>query len=691
MKNLINNMRISKAILLVAAVPTIVAVIFSGLMVMQEMRTVSQLGKLEILTTLSVKMSNLVHEQQKERGASAVFLGSKGTKFGRELSEQKGDTDKKRAELKTFLEGFNAKSYDETFNEKLNLVLSDLDKLDRVRADVNSLSISQGEAVAYYTNLNNKNLDLISYMANLSPDPQIVASIVGYVNFMQGKERAGIERAVGAGGFSSGKFQPAALDKFKALIIAQDTYYNIFLSYAKPSQKKIYDDVMNSEAAKDVNRMRGIAIGQGLGSSEDGGYQSGMDVKGDYWFDTITKKINGLKQIEDSLADNLGEEMAGIKGAASTKMQLSAVFAMIAILVTIVLSWMIIRSVNSSFNQVVSSMSELSGGNLETKLPPETKNEIGEMVRALGVFQENGIEQRKLREEQEKENKAKLRRAERVDELIKGFGVKSNDLLSGLSAAANEMEATSQSMSSIAEETTKQAMAVESAADAAGSNVSRVAAATEELTTSIQTIANQVEQSNENTRRAAESVGQTKDTMMRLTDSANKIGDVVQLITDIAEQTNLLALNATIESARAGEAGKGFAVVANEVKSLAAETQKATEEIADVIKGVQGETQEAVSAIDNVSKVIEELSQTAKTISESMGQQTQATQEISESVQQASTGTSEVTSNIVEVSKAANESGKASSEVLEVAKQLAQRSESMKTEVEEFLKNIRAA
>ena len=59
--------------------------------------------------------------------------------------------------------------------------------------------------------------------------------------------------------------------------------------------------------------------------------------------------------------------------------------------------------------------------------------------------------------------------------------------------------------------------------------------------------------------------------------AATRIGEVVQLINEIASQTNLLALNATIEAARAGEAGRGFAVVASEVKSLAAQTGKATE------------------------------------------------------------------------------------------------------------------
>jgi methyl-accepting chemotaxis protein len=689
-------MKISRAILLVGMVPIIVAALFSGAFVYQEMQRVQGLERLQTLTDLATRMSALVHEQQRERGATAVFVGYKGERFKSEVAAQRLETNKKRTELQEYLKNFDTKSFGQEFDDKFSAVLVDLARLDDIRAKVDALSISQADASGYYTALNAKNMDAISYMATLSSDPKIMGSLVAYTNFMQAKELTGVERAIGAAGFSAGKFAPPILNKFRSLITSQEIHSKIFATYAMPSQEASYEQVLNSDVSKEVQRMRDVALASDEQPADANAVYpqeppKGLGVDGEQWYTAITAKINALKVVEDTLAKDLEAQMSDIKSAAVMKQWMALGVAAISILATIALSLMIIRSVNKSFNEVVTSMTKLAEGDLGTDLPPATKNEIGEMVKALHVFQENGIANRKMAEAQELENQEKLKRAERVEELVNGFDAKAADLLNGLASAATEMESTSQSMSTIATQTTERATSVSAAATEAGANVNNVASATEQLTASIQTIGTQITQSSENTKTASVSVSQTKETMTRLADSAEKIGNVVNLITDIAKQTNLLALNATIEAARAGEAGKGFAVVASEVKSLASETQKATDEIAIVIQGIQGETREAVDAIERVSRVIDDLAQTASSIAASMSEQTAATHEISRNVQEASTGTNEVTQNITGVSDAASESGRAAGEVLSVAKQLAERSQSMKVEVETFLREIRSA
>ena len=239
-----------------------------------------------------------------------------------------------------------------------------------------------------------------------------------------------------------------------------------------------------------------------------------------------------------------------------------------------------------------------------------------------------------------------------------------------VSAAAEELTATSTTMSTNAEETSAQAGVVAAASEQVGLNVQTVATGSEEMSASIREIASSATEAAKVSNEAVEVAKKTNTTIANLGESSKEIGEVVKVITSIAEQTNLLALNATIEAARAGEAGKGFAVVANEVKELANQTAKATEEIGNKVQTIQLNTGNAVEAIEEISSIINNINDISNTIASSVEEQSATTNEMTRNVSEAAKGVGEIAQNISGVSSAAQETTQGSSQTRDAAGEL---------------------
>jgi methyl-accepting chemotaxis protein len=338
------------------------------------------------------------------------------------------------------------------------------------------------------------------------------------------------------------------------------------------------------------------------------------------------------------------------------------------------------------------SMQLLSEGDLESEIYRSSQHdEIAEMSHALHVFRESMIEGRALSAEQDKDRSAKAERATRMEARIVEFETAVRAALDNLQRSANSMQATAQSMSATADQSSALVSAVASAAEETSANVQTVSSGTEELSSSIAEIGRQVVTSAQIAGKAVDEAGATDATMHGLADNASRISVVVDLIQVIASQTNLLALNATIEAARAGEAGRGFAVVASEVKSLANQTAKATDEIRSQIASMQQVTTSAVSAIRNIGQTIGEINDVTTAIAAAVEEQGAATREIARNIQHAAGGTAEVSSNIIGVSTASAEAGRSASEVLSASDELRREADMLRSEIDAFLSNIRAA
>lgn len=157
-------------------------------------------------------------------------------------------------------------------------------------------------------------------------------------------------------------------------------------------------------------------------------------------------------------------------------------------------------------------------------------------------------------------------------------------------------------------------------------------------------------------RDIATEVSHASTTIQTVQQESLNIGTILDTIQAIAEQTNLLALNAAIEAARAGEQGRGFAVVADEVRTLAARTQKSTTEIKTLIERLQHSAATAVHTMDaGVKKanqgvaLADDAGQALTEIMQSVSAITDMTLQIASATEEQSTVVQEMDSNLLKV------------------------------------------
>ncbi|WP_135080028.1 bacteriohemerythrin [Terasakiella sp. SH-1] len=678
----LNNMKIRSRIILAMALPVIGLLFFAGSIVLDKRDVSTNMTRLTTLADLAPTISALVHELQKERGTSAGFIGGKGQKFQDKLANQRQESDIKYGVLQQAFKAFPIDDFSDALKGKMTAASGALEKLEGKRKQVSGLELTIPQMAGYYTPTIAKLLSIIEEMAVLSDDAQVTGAIASYTAFLQAKERAGIERAMGSGGFSAGKFKPVIYRKFLQLIAMQNTFLSRFRVFATSEQIAFYQATVQGAAVDDVNRMRKIAIESPVTGTTEG-------IEGPYWFDTITKKINLLKTVENRIAEDLVALATDIRTAAEGAFYFALFVTLALLVVTVVVVMQIVNGITNPIHALTDVMTALSKGEHETVVDGvDRHDEIGEMAQAVEVFKSGLIDAGRLNQEKVAEQEEKQRRQKLLEGYIQDFELTMVTVLDGLSHADVTMQDTSVEMNGIAQDTKVQSATVAASAERASGNVETVASAAEELSASISEISSQVTNAAASATTAVHEADDTSQKIRILENNVGKIGEIVDLINDIADQTNMLALNATIEAARAGEAGKGFAVVAQEVKNLANQTSKATEEITKQISEVQSSTNASVMAIGNVSRAIGEVNEISASISAAVEEQSAATKEIARNVEEASQGTQNVSYEITHVVESAERSEMASVNIGQASGALSEQGVLLRKKVTEFLQNV---
>lgn len=620
--NLIGNLKMRSKIFVILSFPIAGLLYFAGEGIVERVRTANEMKTLKTLMKLSENTGSLIHELQKERGMTGVYIGSKGAKLTSELPLQRSQTDRRMADLKDVVSNLTAGgNLDAELEKLLNSANGNLGRLSEIRGAASSLNISALDAAKYYTDTNRSLVEVISGVSNLSKNIEMSGYVSAYVGLLQEKERSGIERALLSGIFGMNKFEGDGLFRLVKTIEAQGIYHQIFQTFARQEQKDFYGKKMQGQAVDEAVRLRSIA----LSKSEKGDF--GIDPA--HWFNTMTDKINLMKEVEDKLAKDVLSKADQLERDAHRELLSFVAIAGIMVFMAILVSYLITSRIVRSLNLAVETCSKLASGDLTIRIEADSTDEIGHLLRAM---------------------------REMIDRLSGAVG----EILTSsntLSSASHELSATAAEIAAGTEHQTHQTSHIASAVEEMSTTVSVVAqnsqsasSAAREATEIAQNGGTVIGRTIEGIKKISTTVKESSVTIEKLGKSSDQIGEIVIVIDEIADQTNLLALNAAIEAARAGENGRGFAVVADEVRKLAERTTKATKEIASMIKNIQKETAEAVKTMEVGIREVGEGISLSNQADESLRQITAAIVKVNDMIMQIAAATKQQSAAATQIS-----------------------------------------
>lgn len=223
MSRLLAGSSVRTKLVVLAMVPLVAALVFAGMTVAERRSEASAAAGFTRYAQGSVALGELLHELQRERGISAVYIGSGGRKMAAELTEQRRLTDRAREAADGFFAA-HAAELPQAATDAGRRLDEDLQGLADARAAADGLTTPGPQVAAYYTATNETLLLARVALAGAIREASLTRLADAYTFLSRAKEQVGVGRALLASVFSADRFTGQQVQSTVAAMARRDAY-----------------------------------------------------------------------------------------------------------------------------------------------------------------------------------------------------------------------------------------------------------------------------------------------------------------------------------------------------------------------------------------------------------------------------------------------------------------------------------
>eukprot|EP00698_Gefionella_okellyi_P018168 TRINITY_DN541_c0_g3_i1.p1 TRINITY_DN541_c0_g3~~TRINITY_DN541_c0_g3_i1.p1 ORF type:complete len:597 (-),score=151.69 TRINITY_DN541_c0_g3_i1:40-1830(-) len=371
--------------------PLIAALIFAILLLNSSVQTTNSLLDVQTVVQIAIKIDEMTHELQKERGLTSSYMGDQSGAPA--LNAQRLLTDQKVTAFNAVFGPWNPAKYDNmdllAAYDTVNLQLS---VLSLHRASVNALAVTEHVAIEFYTTLIDATLNVVEHAGAETSAVSVQHALGRYVQLLHEKELCGLQRSGLLVLYQAQAITVTQMVAVTTLMAQESLWHQQFFTVSPARTREYYNAAVVTNGGKAL-----------FASAREDVLHGRFNMTAAEWFALATAHINSLKLVtvhqEEEITSLINSLISDARQATNTVLIILLVVLSVAISFGLAVSF----SISRPFQRIALTLASVEVEIGERKKVAEravaSANNLRESLRLLEQKMQIQVDEKQLQED----------------------------------------------------------------------------------------------------------------------------------------------------------------------------------------------------------------------------------------------------------------------------------------------------